>query len=75
LILVLDCSLCSLSTGAFTAPVFVEDITLFFGMPFLFVSTLIPWLFFIRGGKLDKLEASMLIGFCFVFIWLKFFVL
>ena len=67
--------LLSLGTGALIAPILVDEITLFFDIPFMFVSTLIAWLFFMRGGKLDKLEASMLIGLYFVFIWLKFFVL
>lgn len=67
--------LLSLGTGALIAPVLVDDIALFFDVPFMFVSTLIAWLFFMRGGKLDKLEASILVGLYFVFVWLKFFVL
>ena len=67
--------LLSLGIGALISPVFVDKIALFFDIPFMFVSTLLAWLFFMRGGKLDKLEASMLVGFYFIFIWLKFFVL
>ena len=65
--------LLSLGTGALIAPILVDDITLFFDIPFLFVSTLIAWSFFMRGGKLDKFEALILVGLYFVFIWLKFF--
>ena len=43
-------------------------------MPFLFVSTLVAWLFFMRGGRLDKAEASILIGMYISFVYLKFFV-
>lgn len=67
--------LLSLGTGALIAPILVDEIALFFDIPFMFISTLMAWIFFMRGGKLDKLEASILVGLYFVFIWLKFFVL
>ena len=67
--------LLSLGIGAFIAPIFVDGIVLFFDIPFMFISTLVAWLFFMRGGKLDKLEASMLIGIYGIFVYLKFFVL
>src|SRR3989338_1861657 len=67
--------LLSLGIGAFIAPIFVNGIVLFFDIPFMFISTLVAWLFFMRGGKLDKLEASMLIGIYGIFVYLKFFVL
>ena len=65
----------SLGTGAAIAPVLVSQTELFFDIPFMFISTLLAWLFFMRGGKLDKFEASMLLVIYFVFVWLKFFVL
>ncbi|MBI2651412.1 sodium:calcium antiporter [Candidatus Woesearchaeota archaeon] len=68
-------SLMSLGIGAIIAPLVVDNILLFFDIPFMFVSVLIAWLFFIRGGKLDRLEASLLILLYFVFIWMKFFIL
>src|SRR3989338_9997785 len=40
--------LLSLGTGALIAPILVDEITLFFDIPFMFVSTLIAWLFFMR---------------------------
>lgn len=67
--------LLSLGIGALMAPIFVDNSALFFDIPFMFISTLIAWLFFLRGGKLDKLEASMLVLLYGIFIWLKFFVL
>ena len=67
--------LLSLGAGAIISPIFVDNIALFFDIPFMFVSTLMAWLFFMRGGKLDKFEASILVLFYFVFVWLKFFVL
>jgi len=66
--------LLSLGVGAVIAPVLVTDVELSFDMPFLFVSTLVAWLFFMRGGRLDKAEASILIGMYVAFIYLKFFV-
>src|SRR3989338_2769453 len=66
--------LLSLGAGAVIAPVFFTDMELSFDMPFLFVSTLVAWLFFMRGGRLDKAEASILIGMYVAFIYLKFFV-
>lgn len=68
-------ALLSLGTGAMIWPITVDKVALFFDIPFMFISVLIAWLFFLRGGKLDKLEASLLIGLYFVFVWLKFFVL
>ena len=66
--------LLSLGAGAVIAPVFFTDMELSFDMPFLFVSTLVAWLFFMRGGRLDKAEASILIGMYVAFVYLKFFV-
>lgn len=67
--------LLSLGVGALIAPIAVDGMALFFDIPFMFVSTLMAWIFFMRGGKLDKFEASILVLFYFVFVWLKFFVL
>lgn len=67
--------LLSLGTGALISPLIVDSEALFFDIPFLFISTLLAWLFFKRGGKLDKFEASILVGMYFIFVWLKFFVL
>lgn len=67
--------LLSLGIGALISPIIVENGALFFDIPFMFVSTLVAWLFFMRGGKLDKLEASILVMLYGIFIWLKFFVL
>lgn len=64
----------SLGAGAIIAPVFVTDIELSFDMPFMLASTLMAWLFFMRGGKLDKAEASILIGMYVAFVYLKFFI-
>jgi len=66
--------LLSLGSGAVIAPVFFTDMELSFDMPFLFVSTLVAWLFFMRGGRLDRAEASILIGMYVAFVYLKFFV-
>ena len=66
--------LLSLGAGAVIAPVFIHDMELSFDMPFMIVSTLVAWLFFMRGGKLDKFEASILIAMYFAFVYLKFFV-
>ncbi len=66
--------LLSLGAGAIIAPVFVQDMELSFDIPFMAVSTLVAWLFFMRGGKLDKFEASILIAMYFAFVYLKFFV-
>lgn len=67
--------LLSLGTGAIISPILVDSTALFFDIPFMFVSTLMAWLFFMRGGKLDRFEASILVLFYFAFVWLKFFVL
>lgn len=67
--------LLSLGIGAFIAPIFIDSTALFFDIPFMFISTLIAWLFFMRGGKLDRIEASVLVLLYFVFVYLKFFVL
>lgn len=67
--------LLSLGAGALIAPLFIDDIVLSFDIPFLFVSTLTAWLFFMRGGRLDKVEASILVALYFAFVYLKFFVL
>lgn len=67
--------LLSLGGGALISPVLVDKTALFFDMPFMFISTLIAWLFFMRGGKLDRVEAGMLVSLYFVFVWVKFWVL
>ncbi len=67
--------LLSLGTGALIAPVLVTDLELSFDIPFMFIATLLAWLFFMRGGKLDKVEASILMLMCGAFLYLKFFVL
>lgn len=67
--------LLSLGVGALIAPVLVDNAALFFDMPFMFASTLVAWLFFMRGGRLDRIEASILVALYFVFVYLKFFVL
>lgn len=67
--------LLSLGTGALIAPVLVTDLELSFDIPFMFVATLVAWLFFMRGGKLDKFEAAILMLMYGAFIFLKFFVL
>ncbi|MEK6948814.1 MAG: hypothetical protein AABX34_01235, partial [Nanoarchaeota archaeon] len=66
--------LLSLGTGALIAPVLVTDLELSFDIPFMFVATLVAWLFFMRGGKLDKFEATLLMLMYGAFIYLKFFV-
>lgn len=67
--------LLSLGLGALIAPLVVDNVVLSFDIPFLFVSTFIAWLFFVRGGRLDKIEASILVALYFAFVYLKFFVL
>ena len=66
--------LLSLGAGALIAPVLVTDLELSFDVPFMFVATLVAWLFFMRGGKLDKFEATLLMLMYAAFIYLKFFV-
>ncbi len=66
--------LLSLGIGALIAPVLVTDSELSFDIPFMFVATLVAWLFFLRGGKLDRVEAFALILLYVAFIYLKFFV-
>ena len=66
--------LLSLGSGALIAPVFVTDLELSFDIPFMFIATLVAWLFFMRGGKLDKFEATLLMLMYGAFLYLKFFV-
>src|SRR3989338_3534371 len=67
-------ALLSLGIGALLAPIIVDKTALFFDIPFMFVSTLVAWLFFMRGGKLDKFEASMLVAIYGAYVYLRFFV-
>ncbi len=67
--------LLSLGIGSIISPTLVDEITLFFDIPFMFIVTLIAWLFFLRGGKLDKVESSILVCFYFIFVYFKFFVI
>ena len=67
--------LLSLGLGAFIAPIKVDKISLWFDVPFVFFATLLALIFFKRGGKLDKIEASALIGVYVLFLVLKFFII